>query len=327
MRPLPTWRYTLEMARHAPRLYLLHAGLWSLMNLLSLAPGLIAREFFDTLTGGAPLRTLSLLGMLSIVAVATAALWLVAGYVEIIFRFTMSGLVRRNLLRLILARHGASALPFSIGETISRFRDDAYAAEDNMDWSDEIISQGIFALIAFGILIAIDAATALVVIVPMLIVTAIAQRASVALGRYRAAGSAATSQVTGAIGDIVAGVATIQAANAEERVLAHFRRLNERRRSAILADRVFTRVVDAITGNTVSIGIGLIMLLAAGSLRDGSMSVGDFVLFVAYLGVIAGFTTSLGQYLAHYRQTGVAFARMDALIGDAPPEALVERRG
>ena len=53
MRPLPTWRYTLKMARYAPWLYLLHAGLWSVMNLLSLLPGLIAREFFDTLTGKA----------------------------------------------------------------------------------------------------------------------------------------------------------------------------------------------------------------------------------------------------------------------------------
>ena len=51
MRPLPTWRYTLKMARYAPRLYLLHAALWSAMNLLSLLPGLIVRAFFDTLTG------------------------------------------------------------------------------------------------------------------------------------------------------------------------------------------------------------------------------------------------------------------------------------
>ena len=158
---------------------------------------------------------------------------------------------------------------------------------------------------------------ALVVVLPTVVVAAIAQRASAALGRYRAASSQATSHVTGAIGDIVAAVQTVQSAGAEERIVAHFRRLNERRRSAILADRVVTQVVDAITANTVSVGTGLIMLLAAGILRDGSLTVGDFVLFVSYLGFIADFTTGLGQYLAHYRQTGVAFARMDALLGDA----------
>jgi len=325
MRPLPTWRYTLKMARYAPWLYLLHGAGWSLMNLLSLLPGLIARAFFDALTGEAhaPGGITGLLVLLSLLAIGRAALWLGAGFVEITFRFTMSGLVRRNLLRLVLARPGASALPFSIGETISRFRDDAYEAEDNMDWTDEIISHGLFAAAAFVILLYINVSMALVVILPTVVVAAIAQRASVALSRYRAASSQATSHVTGAIGDIVAAVQTVQAAGAEERIVAHFRRLNERRRSAILADRVVTQVVDAITANTVSVGIGLIMLLAGGSLRDGSLTVGDFVLFVSYLGFIADFTTGLGQYLAHYKQTGVAFARMDALLGDAAPDALV----
>src|SRR5215831_3704817 len=103
-RPLPTWRYTLKMARCAPWLYLLHAVLWSMMNVLSLLPGLIARAFFDTLTeqSHVPGGIKGLLGLLTILAAGRAALWLVAGFVEITFRFKMSGLVRRNLLRLVL---------------------------------------------------------------------------------------------------------------------------------------------------------------------------------------------------------------------------------
>src|SRR5262249_35833115 len=153
MRPLPTWNYTLRMARYAPWLYLLHGTLWSIMNIFALLPGLIARDFFDTLTGQAsmPGGIAGLLWMLGILAAARAALWMIAGFVEINFRFRMSGLVRRNLLRIVLTLPGARALPFSIGEAISRFRDDGYEAEDNMDWSDEIISQGLFALIAFGL--------------------------------------------------------------------------------------------------------------------------------------------------------------------------------
>lgn len=324
-RPLPTWRYTLKMARYAPWLYLLHALGWSVMNLFSLLPGLVARAFFDMLAGEAqpPGGAAGLLALLCLLAVGRAALWLAAGFVEITFRFTMSGLVRRNLLRLVLARPGAQTLPISIGETISRFRDDAYEAEDNMDWTDEIVSHGLFAAAAFLILLYVDAPMALIVILPTVVVAAIAQRASAALERYRAASSQATSHVTGAIADIVSAVQTVQSANAEERIVARFRRLNERRRSAILADRVVTQALNAITANTVSLGTGLIMLLAAGGLREGSLTVGDFVLFVSYLGFIADFTTGLGQYLAHYRQTGVAFARMDALLGEAPPEELV----
>ncbi|MDQ3273629.1 MAG: ABC transporter transmembrane domain-containing protein, partial [Actinomycetota bacterium] len=279
MKPLPTWRYLVGMARYAPWLVLLHAVLWSVMNMSSLLPGLIARAFFDTLTGQAhsPVDTTGLIVLLGVIAGGRAALWLIAGYVEIIFRFTMSGMLRHNLLRHVLDRPGAHALPYSIGETISRFRDDARQAEDNLDWTDEIIGPGIFSVVAFLVLLRIDARMTLVTILPLVVVAVAARWASTALGRYRATSSQATSEVTGAIGDIVAAAQTVQAAGAEERIVAHLRRLNERRRTAVLADRLVTQALDAVSANTISLGTGLIMLLAAGSLRDGGMSVGDFI--------------------------------------------------
>lgn len=329
MRTLPTWRYLLAMARYAPRLSLSHALLWGALDLSALLPGLIARAFFDTLTGqahlpgGLSMGTTGLILLLVVLGLGQATLWLLAGFVEIVLRFTMSGLLRRNLLRHLLARPGAAALPYPLGETLSRFRDDVFHVEDGFDWTDEIVVHGLFALVAFLILLRIDARVTLVAFLPLVVVVVVARRASNALGRRREASSHATSQVTGAIGDILAAVQTVQAAGAEERIVAHFRRLNARRRRAVLADRLMTQALEAITANTVSIGTGLIMLLAAGSLRDGSLTVGDFVLFIAYLGVIADFTDGLGRFLAHYGQTGVAFARMDALLGEAPPSALV----
>ena len=325
MKLLPTWRYLVTMACYKPWLYLLHAVLWGAYSLSFLLAGLLARAFFDTLTGQAhlPVGTTGLLVLLVVLAVSRVTVWLTAGFVEILMRFTMSGLLRRNLLRHVLNRPGVHALPYSIGEAISRFRDDAYQAEDAVDWSDEIVGQGLLAVGAFLVLLHIDVRMTLVAVLPLVVVVAIARRASTALGRYRAASSQATSQVTGAIGDMLAAVQTVQAAGAEERVVARFRRLNEQRRTAMLADRLATQALDAITSNMVGLGTGLIMLLGASLLRGGSMTVGDFALFVSYLGFIADFTAGLGKFLAHYQQTGVAFARMSSLLGDAPPAALV----
>ncbi len=324
-KPLPTWRSLIRMARYAPHLYLPHAALWSVVHASPLLFGLITRAFFDTLTGNAhpPVGTTGLIVLFVVVAVGRALLYLTAGIFEILCRFTMSGLLRRNLLRHILNRPGAEALPFSVGETISRFRDDAHEPEDNLDWTSDILGTGLFAVGAFVILLHVNVRMTLVTVLPLLVVVAVARQASAALGRYRAASSQATSQVTGAIGDILTAVQTVQAAGAEERTVAHVRRLNEQRRTAMLADRLATQVLDAITANTVSVGTGLIMLLAAGVLRDGSLTVGDFVLFVSYLGFIADFTDGLGQFLSHYQQTGVAFARMGDLLNGAPPDALV----
>jgi ATP-binding cassette subfamily B protein len=323
---IPTWRYLGEMVRYKLWLYLLHAILWGTFDVSGLLAGLISRAFFDTLTGQAhlPGGTTGLIMLLVVLTASRVIVWLTAGFVEILMRFTMSGLLRRNLLRHILARPGAQALPFSIGETISRFRDDAYQVEDCIDWSDEITGQGLLALIAFLVLLHINALMTLVTILPLVVVVIVAQRASTALARYRVASSQATSQVTGAIGDMLAAVQTVQATGAEKRIVTRFQRLNEQRRTTMLADRLATQALDTLMSNMMSVGTGLIMLLAGGLLRNNSMTVGDFALFVSYLGFIANFTAGIGQFLAHYRQTGVAFTRMGTLLGSTPPSALVE---
>ncbi|HET7036477.1 MAG TPA: ABC transporter ATP-binding protein [Thermomicrobiaceae bacterium] len=322
---LPTWRYLLGMARYLWWIFLLEALLWAILNLSGLLPGLIARAFFNNLTGQAPsfASTRGLVLLLAALAVGRAALWLGGGFVEINFRFVASGVLRRNLLRHILERPGAAALPCSLGEAISRFRDDAFHAEDNIDWIAGLLGETVVAALAFVILLRVDARMTLAVFLLLLAVTLVARWASGTLGRYRAASSAATSQVTGAIGDILAAVPALQGAGAEERAVAYFRRLNQRRRRTVLADRLATQVVEAVASSSINLGTGLIMLLAAGGLRSGSLTVGDFVLFVSYLGGIAGFTDGLGRFLAHYHQTGVAFSRMGALLGDAPPAGLV----
>lgn len=327
VKQFPTWRYMVGMYRYAPGLCIRHATLWGISDLSSLLPGLIMSRFFDVLTGDSTISfgTSGLVWLIAAIAIGDALIVLAAGHTEITMRFTMSGLLRRNLLRGVLQRPGAQALPYPIGETISRFRDDAYAGEDTLDWSDEMALHALIAITAFIVLLNIDARITLVVILPMVAVVAVAQRASAMLGRYRAASSQATSEVTGSLGDMLAGIQTLQVAGAEGRSIAHFRSLNERRRSTILSDRLVSQALDAITAMMVSVGTGLVMVLAAGSIRDGSLTVGDFVLFVAYLGLIANFVIGFGQYLAHMRQYGVAFDRMNVLLDGAGPAALTAR--
>lgn len=324
--PLPTWRYVLKMGRYRPQLYFVHLALWTAINLLLLAPGLIAKAFFDDLTGQAhvSISTNGLILLLVLLAVVRAILWLMAGLAEIVQRFITSGLIRRNLLRRLLERPGARPLPYSIGETISRFRDDAYEAEDDLDWFNDVVAEGLFAIAAYVILLRVNVELTLVTFVPLVLVIVANRTARNALQRVRETSAEATSQVTGAIGDILTSVETLQAAGAEEHVVAHFRRLNTQRRKAVLADRVLTQILKTVTANVVSIGVGLIMLLAASGLRSGSLTIGDFVLFVSYLSYVAMAADTIGEFLAHHQQTAVSFARLNVLLDGAPPSRLVE---
>ena len=301
-----------------------HAALWGLLNLSALLPGLIAQWFFDGLTGTGttPFGTSGLITLLIVLALGQGVLWLVAGYVEIMFRFIASALLRGNLLNLLLDRPGALPLPFGIGDTINRFRDDVDLVEDNLDWTDEIAGEAVVAVVALAILVSTDATITLAVFAPLILVIVAGQRASARLGRYRAASSQAASDVSGAIGDMLTAVETLRAAGAERRAVAHLGRLNRQRRDLAIRDRVAAQLLDAITGNLSGIGLGLIMLLAASQVRAGDLTVGEFVLFVSYLDIITNFTAGFGRYLAELRRTAVAFDRLGTLMAGAAPGAL-----
>lgn len=322
---MKTWRYLLAMVLYAPGLYLLDCVLWTIIHLTPLVPGLLASAFFDILTGRQRLAS-GVWGVVAVVAATgtvRAALVVAGGLVDVRYRFTMSGLLRRNMLEGILARPGARALPYSIGEAISRFRDDVEHAEDDLDLTMDIIGSGLFAVCAVAILLHVDARMTLVVFLPLTIVVAVARRTSDALARYRTTSSQSTSEVTGAIGDMFEKVLTIQAAGAEGHLIERFRRLSEHRRKAMVNDRALTQAMNSVASNTADIGTGLIMFLAVGAMRAGTFTVGDFILFTSYLPFVADFTGWFGGFLAHYKQTGVAFQRMTALLGSASAATLI----
>jgi ABC-type multidrug transport system fused ATPase/permease subunit len=130
--------------------------------------------------------------------------------------------------------------------------------------------------------------------------------------------------VTTFIGEMFSAVQAVKIAHKEEEVIAHFARLNDARRLAALKDSLLSELLRSINTNMVNIATGLILILAAEQMRRGSFTVGDFALFAAFLPRLSGTMAFIGDMLAQVRRTGVAFERMQRLLTDAPPEAVVE---
>lgn len=322
---MKTWRLLWALIVYRPGYYVLDSILWILIYLSFLVPGLLLREFFDLLTGharlGLDLGAILVLQVASSVAVFLIILW--GGMVDVRFRFNVTSLLRRNMLAGILKRPGARALSESVGETISRMRDDTQQAENAADWTIDAVGQGLFALAAFWILLNINAQMTLWVFLPLVAVVATVQVARTRLENYRRASRTSTARVTGALGDMFAAVQAIQVANAEDAVIAHFQRLSEVRRQWALKDRVLAQLLQSVFANSASLGTGLILLLAGQAVQAGNFSVGDLAVFINYLGVVAAFTQFFGTFLATYRQAGVSMERMQAVLVDAPAADLV----
>jgi ATP-binding cassette subfamily B protein len=319
-----TWRALRAMMAYRPWLYLANGVLWTLVHLAPLLPGLLAKWFFDALSGAAPvgLDPWSLIALLGAATLGRIVVLWLGSETDSYHRFNMSALLRRNIFEQIVRQPGARALPDAPGTALSTFRDDAEQVEDTISWTLDQIGTGLFAIIAIGILLATDARLTLAVFMPLLAVVALMRFAAGRIERYREISRAATGRVTGLLAELFGATAAIQVAGTERHVIARLRALNDERRLATVRDRTLTQVLDSINANTVSLGTGLILLLAASSMRDGSFSVGDFTLFVYYLNFVTDFTYGAGQFLAYYQQSGVAFRRMIGLLGGAAPATL-----
>jgi ATP-binding cassette subfamily B protein len=318
----------LRMFSYRPWLYLVNGTLWALIHIAPLAPGLVAREFFDALSGRARagLSAWELIALLVAAGLARIVLFIGGVLADTPHRFSMSALLQRNLLERVLERPGARALPESPGAALSRFRDDAEQVEDAISWTLDVIGTALFALTAVVVLLQVNAQITLLVFLPLAGIVAAARVLSARLQGTRRAAREATGDVTGALGEMFTAVQAVQVAAAEEQVVAHFRGLNDSRRASMLRDRLLTELLRSVNANSVSLGTGLILILSAQAIQAGTFTVGDFALFVYYLGFVTDFTQFFGRFLAHYKQTGVAFERMAVLLQGAPPARLVAHR-
>lgn len=323
---MSTFTYLWRLMLNRPALYWMNAIAWTLIYLAPVASGLVTKQFFDLLGGSSPykLSVGALIALLLAAAFARCGLIVLGFITDVNFRFRISGLIRRNLLHHILTKPGARAIPVSPGEAISNFRDDIELTEEAISWSVDAFGMTVFAAVSFWILFHIHAGMALTVFLPLVAVVAVAQMATTLLQRYRAASREATSQVTGAISEMFGAVQSIQVAGAEDRVIARFRKLNDARRHAVVKDTLLSQLLDSIFSNTVNIGTGFILLVAAGAMRGGTFTVGDFALFVYYLTFVTQFIQNFGTFLKHYKQTEIAKSRLLSLMQGAAPEQLTE---
>jgi len=306
----------------------LNVTIWVAIYVLPIIPGLITQAFFNrvsgTTTGG--LGVPVLVGLIAAYGFGRIAVMFWGMWVDIHFRFRTQTLLRHNLLARIYERPGAQALAETPGEAMTRFREDVEETDETVSWTVDLVGILFFLPIALGIMASIDARVTAFVFVPMVLVIFFAARAKDRIRRYREAAREATGQVTGALSEMFGAVPAIKVAGAEASMIAHFRRLNDARRHALVRDKTLTQILESLFWNSVSIGTGIILVSAAQAMTGGEFTVGDFALFVYFLGFVSECVWVLGMFIARYQQARVSLQRMSTLLAGAPPERLVEAR-
>jgi ATP-binding cassette subfamily B protein len=321
---MTTWRLLGQLLRAHPALASLNVALAVVIALIDLLPGVVTRALFKRLAAPMPgaLGPEALIAALLATALARTVIKTNAVLASELHQFVVGSTVRRNLLARILARPGHTPGGEGTGETLGRFRDDTGQLTEFLGLLCYGTSLVVFAAGAATLMLRIDASLTALVFVPLVATVAVAQRAFARIAHERQASREAAGRVTGAIGEMFEAVGAIQVAGAESHLIARFRELNEERRRLTLRDVTLSRGLNAIFANTASLGTGLILLFAAGAMRGGAFSVGDFALFAYYLSFVSECTRYFGGALAGHRQTEVSVARLVALLRGAPHAAL-----
>ncbi len=315
-------RLIVRLVAYEPGYSLAYLGVWLIVYLMELAPRLITKLFFDILTGARPLR-FGVPGVIVLILLTRGFHILTIGSGAVIGarqRFGVGALLRRNLLAHILQRPGARPLPGSAGEAVNTFRDDVAEIEQAMAWLVDQAAILTYTAIALGLMVRIDAAITLLALLPLIGVILISRRVSSHAERYRKASRAATARMTGTLNEVLSAVQAIKVANAEVHVTRHVTRLGERRRQAMVRDRALSQLIIALCEEAGALTTGMILLLVADRMRTGTFTLGDFAFFVTSMDSITMFIVESGGFTAYYRQVGVAFQRLLALLRHDPPE-------
>jgi ATP-binding cassette subfamily B protein len=314
------------LVRYRPGNYLLNFFIWGSFYALPLGFGLLTREFFNILSAGEGVGT----GVWTIIAlfmgvalgrIITLALGMLTWSD---FWYTIDILLKKNMMGWMVRGPGSRRLHGSAGEAVSTFRDDPDHMMHYIDGWLDLAGEMVFVVVALIVMWSISPAITLVSALPLFAIVTVTNLLTSRIRKYRKAAREATSQVTGAIGELFGGVQAIKVASAEAHAIGHFRAISEKRRKAALKDSLLTQMLESFNANSVNIGMGLVLILAAQAMQSGSFGVGDFALFISYLEGVASAPTWIGRMIARYKQVGVSVERMEKMVEGSPEGTVVQ---
>ncbi len=325
---MSVWRLGWRVSQHEPRSFWTGYLLFVLFFTFPVLSGWLLGRGFNALSTGHNTRVFWIGGALVVCEVARMSSIHIGALSWTRAWVHMQSLLRANLLNAQVASGGPEAgQPVgSAGEAITHFRDDVEDVTMFIDGFVDISAGVVFTALAGLVLGSVNGRAALMLLIPLVGVAMATRTLDARIKRYRAADRIAASAVSGLLGDVMAAATTVKVNNAIEPTIAHLRKLVDARRRTAVRDRVLDESVWAFSQGAADVGLGLVLLSAAGAMAAGRFSVGELAVFSAYLGWLSFLPRMVGRMLARRKQVAVAFDRMSLLVADTEAHNTVTNR-
>jgi ATP-binding cassette, subfamily B, bacterial len=284
--------------------------------------GLATRAFFDAMSGKAGLTVWTAIVVYVSVEIVEHFIGPVLGNPWNAMQQKAQALLQRNLFAGVMRGYGRHGVPVPVAEAISLFRDDPRAMADTLDAVADLICRLIFAGAAAFLMWRVHPLLTVVLFVPLLLISFVAQVFSERTGRYHAATREATGRLTGFLGELLGAQLAVKVAGATPHAIARLSEMGDVRRRMSLRNAVFEEAINAIHFHLAHVATGVVLLLGAREISRGTFSVGDFAMFVVFLDQLMYLPTEVARVIGDLRRIDVSMGRMHELVPGEPPEDL-----
>lgn len=299
---------------------------WTAFFLMPLWTGWILKLAFDALAESGSINQ-----YLVVLGFSEVARWIIFAFaVWVVVRWWVTALtlLRTNMLHAQTVSGGpdAATLPDSPSEALSRFSDDA---RDTVMWTDswlDGLGYATYAVGALAVMSTIDTRAALVVLIPIVVVTFITRMLTPRLYAARSADRKATGRVTAFLGETFTGMLAFRLAGREEAAIERLEEYTSVRRKTAVRDTVLQQTIDGISSSTADVTIGLMLLVLVPSVQNGSLSIGDLALFVAYSTQLGELPRYLARIITSREQAIVSYRRMGEMVASGHLGNILDHR-
>ncbi|MFF9216671.1 ATP-binding cassette domain-containing protein [Streptomyces viridosporus] len=314
-----------DVLRGSARTYWTLTGLWVLLRAGTLVVGLLFQRLFDALGAGGGVWLIIAL----VAAIEAGRLFLQFGVMinrlEPRVQYGTTARLRHALLGSALRGSEVTART-SPGESLRTVGEDVDETGFFVAWAPTNLAHWLFVAASVTVMMRIDAVVTGALLALLVLLTLVTALAHSRFLRHRRATRAASGEVAGALREMVGAVGAVQAAAAEPQVAAHVAGLNGARAEAAVREELYAVVQRTVIGNAAPIGVGVVLLLVAGRMDEGTFSVGDLALFAFYLQILTEALGSIGMLSVRLQRVSVALGRVTDFLGGRLRRSL-ERAG
>lgn len=298
------------------------AGLVALISVIGTISPIVISRGIDAITGNPGMQVV--LGLVGLVFVIGIVSWSF-NYVRQIFSAQAVGDVvlalRKDAFQAVTQRDMSFYDEFQSGKIVSRVTSDTQDFATVVTLSIDFMSQLLLVVVISIVMLIANWQLALLVLAlgPVVVLAALAYRRAARWATRRA--QRAIAAVNATIQETISGIAVAKSFRQEAAIYQEFRETNRTAyRVGLNQGLVLGTIFPAL--NIIS-GIGVVVVIYFGGLRaiNGTVSVGDWYLFVQSLAIWFFPLTSIASFWSQFQQGLSASERVFALI-DAEPKVI-----